>query len=91
MCIGKNTGFWNIVYNEHKKYKRNEKKLSKTLAFPWFYVMIELAKLYLAKIKNSKEGRARQTDFWWGPGVFLDAKYLFIRSCSVGPRDSRWP
>ena len=34
MCIGKNTGFWNIVYNEHKKYKRNEKKLSKTLAFP---------------------------------------------------------
>ena len=51
--------------------------------------MIELAKLYLAKIKNSKEGRARQTDFWWGPGVFLDAKYLFIRSCSVGPRDGR--
>ena len=47
------------------------------------------AKLYLAKIKNSKEGRTRQTDFWWGPGVFLDAKYLFIRSCTVGPRDGR--
>ena len=51
--------------------------------------MIELAKLYLAKIKNSKEGRTRQIDFWWGPGVFLDAKYLFIRSCTVGPRDGR--
>ena len=26
--------FLDIVYNEHKKYKENEKKLSKTLAFP---------------------------------------------------------
>lgn len=34
MCIEKNTGFWNIVYNEHKKDKENEKKISKTLAFP---------------------------------------------------------
>ena len=42
-----------------------------------------------AKIKNSKEGRTRRTDFWWGPEVILDAKYLFIRSCPVGPRDGR--
>ena len=48
-----------FVYNKHKNSMDFEKKLSKTLAFPSQYVMIKSAKLYLAKIKKSKEGEAR--------------------------------
>lgn len=75
-----------LVYNEHKNSMDFEKKLSKTLAFPSQYVMIKSAKLNLAKIKKSKEGRLGRNGFGWGPEIYANAKYLFIRSCSVGLR-----
>lgn len=85
MCFKRGRQNMFLVYNEHKKGMDFEKKLSKTLAFPSQYVMIKSAKLYLAKIKKSKEGRHRRGGFGWGPEIFANAKYLFIRSCSVGP------
>ena len=67
-----------LVYNEHKNSMDFEKKLSKTLAFPSQYVMIKSAKLNLAKIKKSKEGRHRRTEVWLGAGLVAQAKYLFL-------------
>lgn len=36
------------------------------------------AKIYLAKIKKSKEGRHRRTEVWLGAGLVAQAKYLFL-------------
>ncbi len=74
-----------LVYNEHKNSMDFEKNYPKTLAFPSQYVMIKLAKLNLAKIKKVRR-EARTKWFRVGPEIYANAKYLFIRSCSVGLR-----
>lgn len=40
--------------------------------------MMKLAKIYLAKIKKSKEGRRRRTEVWLEAGLVAQAEYLFL-------------